>query len=279
MKRILGLLITTLILGACSTASDDSQIPASPVPTITETPSQAPSASFQKITIYFASDTGKSFRLFSEQHEDQSGSTDLASAALTALLSGIEPKDSDYVNLWGTDARLNGLTVIDGFATVDIHFEQLNVGAETELRAIEQILWTLKANDPTVNQVEFLKDGNIVETFAGHVETINVFEIDEGYQSLATVDLNLEEGATFISGDLITGLACTFEANVPWELFQNGKLISSSAETAEMACPVRSKFEINLNPILPGEYLIRVWESSMEDGSLINEDTKNFIVQ
>ncbi len=280
MRKIALVSIFTIFLSGCSpTSMNTSPTPSQSNVTPTEKPSQSPTAQLDMATLYFVSDTGNSFRLFSESHDLKISTGDLASDAVSALLSGTQPKDSDYENLWPEDSRLNRLTVTNGFATVDLHFEQLNVGAETELRAIEQILWTLKANNPEITQVEFLRDGNIVESFAGHVDTLEVFQIDEGYQSLATVDLDLEEGQVVSSGQLVTGLACTFEANVPWELFQNGQLVNSGAQTAQQACPARSKYSIDLGPLKPGSYLLRVWESSMEDGSLINEDTKNFVVK
>ena len=279
MRKIAILLFSVLLVSGC--ASDTENV--TPGSTDSVTPSAMPTQSDivkeKQAVVFFASDTGKSIRLYSERVSVPETSGDLVTAALTELLSGIKPKDADYVNLWGENSRLNGVTVLNGLATVDLGFDQLNVGAEGELRAIEQIIWTLKANNPEITQVEFLRDGNIVESFAGHVDTMNVFQIDEGYQSLATIDLDLDEGDIVKSGELVTGLACTFEANAPWELFQDGKLISTGAEVAEMACPVRSKFQINLGELKPGKYLLRVWESSMEDGSLINEDTKNFVIQ
>ena len=279
MRKIAILLFSVLLVTGCASETEN----VTPGPTDSVTPSAMPTQSDivkeKQAVVFFASDTGKSIRLYSERVSVPESTGDLVTAALTELFSGIKPKDADYVNLWGENSRLNGVTVLNGLATVDLGFDQLNVGAEGELRAIEQIIWTLKANNPEITQVEFLRDGNIVESFAGHVDTMNVFQIDEGYQSLATIDLDLDEGDIVKSGELVTGLACTFEANAPWELFQDGKLISSGAEVAEMACPVRSKFQINLGELKPGKYLLRVWESSMEDGSLINEDTKNFVIQ
>ena len=279
MRKFATLFISIILVTGCASNSET----ATPSPTnsntgsISPTPTETPDSN--QVILFFASDTGKSIRLYSESVSIPNFSGDLASDVLSALLSGIKPLDPDYVNLWGENSRLNGVTVLNGLATVDMGFGQLNFGAESELRAIEQIIWTLKANYPDITQVEFLRDGNIVESFAGHVDTMNVFQIDEGYQSLATIDLDLDEGDVIKSGDSVTGLACTFEANAPWELFQDGKLISSGAEVAQMACPVRSKFQINLGALSPGKYQLRVWESSMEDGSLINEDTKNFVVE
>ena len=270
--------LATLLAGCTAESETVTPSPTS-VNSVSASPVPSETAESNQVILYFASDTGKSIRLYSESVSIPNFSGDLASDVLSALLTGIKPVDPDYVNLWGENSRLNGVTILNGLATVDLGFGQLNFGAESELRAIEQILWTLKANIPEITQVEFLRDGNIVESFAGHVDTMNVFELDEGYQALATIDLDLDEGDVVKSGEPVTGLACTFEANAPWELFQDGSLIGSGAEVAEMACPVRSKFQINLGELKPGKYSLRVWESSMEDGSLINEDTKTFMIE
>lgn len=226
--------------------------------------------------MYFVADTGTELRLFSEVHLVPSKGSDVTKSALNALLNGEKPLDPDYVNLWESKSKLINYSVNGSNALVDVHIENLNVGASAEQKAIEQILFTIAAQNEQIKEVEFLRDGKKVESFAGHVDTTGRFLIDEGFRSLATVDLDLEEGALLERPFLVTGLACTFEANVPWEITQGNKVIASGAQTAGEACPVRSKFEINLSNLTSGEYVIRVWESSMEDGSLINQDTKSF---
>lgn len=228
------------------------------------------------IDIYFASDTGTALRLFSEKLLlPQKDSTKFA---LTYLLSGAKPKDPNYTNLWPASSQLNSFSVSGDLATVDITFEKLNVGAEGENRALEQLSRTIATSNPQVTKVQFLRDGKTVETFAGHIDTTLPVAIDEGYESLATVDVDLDEGDRVTSPVTITGMACTFEANVPWEISQNGKVINSGSTTASQACPVRSPWKVELGDLAPGTYQFRTWESSMKDGSLINEDTKTFLV-
>lgn len=278
--KIKYLIVTiALLISGCGQSSDNT----SPSPTSSASESSSPtpseSAVLTGVKIYFVSDTGTSLRLFDERHAVPGINSDNTKDALTALLSGIKPIDPDYVNLWGADSRLNGLTIVGNLATVDLHYASLNVGAEGEMRAIEQILWTLKSNNEQIKQVEFLRDGAPMESFAGHVDATSVFIIDDGYQSLATVDLDIEDGQEIEKPLKVTGLACTFEANVPWELTQGNKVVDSGAVLAKEACPTRSSFAIELGDLAPGKYVLRVWESSMKDGSLINEDTKTFIVQ
>jgi hypothetical protein len=76
----------------------------------------------------------------------------------------------------------------------------------------------------------------------------------------------------------ITGSACTFEANVAWELTQGGNEVSSGATTAELACPDISNWKIELGDLESGNYVLTVSDFSAEDGSLIFEDTKAFTV-
>ena len=76
----------------------------------------------------------------------------------------------------------------------------------------------------------------------------------------------------------ITGSACTFEANVAWELTKGGDVVSSGATTAATACPDRSDWSLDLGELAPGNYVLKVSDTSAEDGSLIFEDTKAFTV-
>ena len=96
---------------------------------------------------------------------------------------------------------------------------------------------------------------------------------------MAELDLTirdmLEEGYNPVS---ISGSACTFEANVAWELSQSGDAVSSGATTAELACPDRSDWSIDLGELAPGNYVLTVSDFSAEDGSVIFQDTKAFTV-
>jgi hypothetical protein len=271
MRFIRAILISTFLLVGCSNNVTNPEQNGS-------SGASADSTNLKTVKLYFVADTGTSLRLFSELALVTEVVESPEISAVNALLSGATPKDPDYVNLWGSGVQINNLLIEGSLATIDLKTLNLEVGAEAEARAIEQVIWTFKAAVPELETFQFLINGEVVETLAGHVDVSKPIQIDEGFRSLATIDLDLDHNQELKSPVVLTGLACTFEANAPWELTQNGELISSGAETAKGACPIRSEFSINLGELKLGTYEVKVWETSMEDGSLINEDTKTFTV-
>jgi hypothetical protein len=277
MKLIFFIFTSVLGLAGCSAGNDMAAPSASESATSSVTPSK--SAEQVQVKLFFASDTGTSLRIYSEVASVTKTTGDLAVSAVNALLSGAQAKDADYQNLWGSGVTINNISIKGPIATIDLKQPTLNVGAEGEARAIDQVIWTLHSNQPSIVAVEFLIDGKPAESLAGHVDISGPIYLDEGYQSLATVDLDLEESQEISAPVNVTGLACTFEANVPWELIKGDEVINSGSVLASEACPTRSKFTIDLGDLVPGKFTLRVWESSMKDGSLINEDTKTFTVK
>lgn len=277
MKLAIVLSAGILVLSGCSFENNS----VTPTTSGSASTSLLPSQATDQVTVklFFASDTGTSIRIYSEMASVSKVSDDLAVSAVNALLSGAKPIDADYQNLWGSGAVINNIAIKDSIATIDLKQPTLNVGSEGEARAIDQIIWTLHSNQPSVAGVEFLIDGKPAESLAGHVDISSPIYLDEGYQSLATVDLDLDESQEVTSPVKVTGLACTFEANVPWELLKGDEVINSGSVLATEACPTRSKFTIDLGELVSGKFTLRVWESSMKDGSLINEDTKTFTVK
>lgn len=277
MKFLFLLVAGTIGLAGCAGNNGATTGSQSPSATSSAMPTQV--AEQVEVKLFFASDTGTSIRIYSEIASVTKINDDPAITAVNALLSGAQPKDADYVNLWGSGVKLNSVSVKDSIATIDLKQPSLNVGSEGEARAIDQIIWTLHSNQPSIAAVEFLIDGKPAESLAGHVDLTGPIYLDEGYQSLATVDLDLDEAQEVNSPVKVTGLACTFEANVPWELLKGDEVINSGSVLASEACPTRSKFTIDLGELVPGKFTLRVWESSMMDGSLLNEDTKTFTVK
>jgi hypothetical protein len=95
---------------------------------------------------------------------------------------------------------------------------------------------------------------------------------------LVSVWIDLLDRSDVLNPVSFTGSACTFEANVVWELTRGGDAVRSGATTAELACPDRSNWTIDLGDLSPGNYAFTVSDFSAEDGSLIFEDTKAFTV-
>jgi hypothetical protein len=230
--------------------------------------------------IYFVSDTPRGLKLFSEE-QTSSDFYDLNLQVISDLVSGkITPLDPDYTNLWGGTNTVNSVSVYGSVATVDLGEVSLNVGAEGEQRAIDQIVWTLTNLAPEVKSVAFTVNGEIVESFAGHVDTTAQFARAIDYEVLNPIQISsLNDGAKLVAPVTVLGQACTFEANVVWKLLSEGKVFKKGFTTATSGCPDRGDWSISFENLEPGEYLIQAVEYSAEDGSLFAKDDKKFIIE
>jgi hypothetical protein len=264
MKLLVKFSIVLFILTGCAPASNPDAMQ-----TVT-----------REFEIYFVSDTPRGVKLFSEIREFKASDGTFATEILSQLISGaLQPLDPDYSNLWNESNSLNQVLVSGATATVDINLGKLNVGSESELRAIEQLVWTLTSINPNVTTVRFLVDGEAVETFAGHIDTKVDFKRVPEYEVLNPIQIeSILDGTKLVNPVVISGKACTFEANVVWELRANGERVDQGFTTADAACPQRSEWKVNLGRLSPGDYLFIAQEFSAEDGSLFASDSKAFKV-
>ena len=232
------------------------------------------------VRFYFVGDTPQGFRLFSEWQDVGESGVSSPEQIIGALVQGdIQPQDPDYTNLWDSSHSLRGIEVVDGVATIDLDLGTLNVGAEAEQRAIDQLVWTLTGIDQSINQVLILVEGAPVESLAGHVDATGGFTRGDGLDVLSPLQIvSPHQGAEVTLPVTITGEACTFEANVVWGLYKEGVLLEEGFTTAESACPDRSAWSVELGDLEPGTYTFSAQEFSAEDGALRAEDSKSFYI-
>ena len=261
MKKLAGLMAFLLLLTGCTQSATEN------------------SDDKTSVKIYFVADTPRGFKLFSEIRQF-SAVDDLTLQVISDLVSGkIAPLDPDYANLWGGTNTVNSVSITDSVATVDLGEISLNVGAEGEQRAIDQIVWTLTELDPSVTSVAFTVNGKTIESFADHVDTTASFTRAVGYEVLNPIQISsINEGDEVVVPLTISGQACTFEANVIWKLMQNGVVIKEGFTTATSGCPDRGDWSISFEDLEPGEYTIQALEYSAEDGSLFALDDKKFTI-
>ena len=275
--------VAVLLVSACGSNSQNSS-PSNPPVSSTPSESAMPIIDdLQDYAFYFTSETAQGFRLVREVHQVSKIENDLGDDkgfnSLVMLVDGqLPPFDGDHRTLWNNGTKVNSVRVVEGVATVDLTLGRISLGAESEQRAIDQMVWTLIENDPTVTSVKFTIDGLVSESLAGHVDFSQVFTLAPSYEVLASVWIDLLDRSDVSNPVSITGSACTFEANVAWELTKGGDVVSSGATTAATACPDRSNWSIDLGELAPGNYVLKVSDTSAEDGSLIFEDTKAFTV-
>jgi hypothetical protein len=263
MKKIVALIASLLLLTGCAQSTTENAIEGG-IP----------------VKFFFVSDTPRGFKLFSEV-QLWTAADDMNLQVVSDLVMGkVVPLDSEYTNLWGGSNTVNSVGIAGSVATVDLGDITLNVGAEGEQRAIDQIVWTLTEFAPEVKAVAFTVNGKTVESFAGHVDTTAQFERAIDYEVLNPLQISsINQGAELTSPVTISGQACTFEANVVWKLLQDDKVVQESFTTASSGCPERGDWSITLEDLAPGEYLFQVLEYSAEDGSLFAIDDKRFTVK
>jgi hypothetical protein len=263
MKKIAALIASLLLLTGCAQGTTENAIEGG-IP----------------VKFFFVSDTPRGFKLFSEV-QLWTAADDMNLQVVSDLVMGkVVPLDSEYTNLWGGSNTVNSVGIAGSVATVDLGDISLNVGAEGEQRAIDQIVWTLTEFAPEVKAVAFTVNGKTVESFAGHVDTTAQFERAIDYEVLNPLQISsINQGAELTSPVTISGQACTFEANVVWKLLQDDKVVQESFTTASSGCPERGDWSITLEDLAPGEYLFQVLEYSAEDGSLFAIDDKRFTVK
>ena len=281
LSKAVPVFVAVLLVSACGSNGQNSSPSNLPV-------SSAPSESampiiddLQDYAFYFTSETAQGFRLVREVHQVSKVENDLGDDkgfnSLVMLVDGqLPPFDGDHRTLWNNGTKVNYVSVVEGIATVDLTLGRISLGAESEQRAIDQMVWTLIENDPTVTSVKFTIDGLVSESLAGHVDFSQVFTLAPSYEVLASVWIDLLDRSDVSNPVSITGSACTFEANVAWELTKGRDVVSTGATTAATACPDRSDWSIDLGELAPGNYVLKVSDTSAEDGSLIFEDTKAF---
>lgn len=282
LSKAVPAVIAALMLSACGSMGQNSS---------TSDPSASGSASasdgstevLQDYAFYFVSETAQGFRLVREVHQVSKVENDLGDDkgfnSLVMLVDGqLPPFDGDHRTLWNNGTKVNSVTTVDGVATVDLTLGRISFGSESEQRAIDQIVWTLIENDPTITSVKFTVDGVASESLAGHVDFSQDFIPAAGFDVLASIWIDMLDRSDVSNPVSISGSACTFEANVAWELTQGGDAVSSGATTAELACPDRSNWTIDLGDLAPGNYVLTVSDFSAEDGSVIFQDSKAFSV-
>ena len=286
-QNLLGTTFAALILGATTGCAATSESP-NPTSAASDSPSASTSTNasadeLQDYSFFFVSETSQGFRLVHEVQQVSKNENDLGDDkglnSLIMLVDGqLPPFDGDHRTLWNNGTKVNTVTVVEGLATVDLTLGRISFGSESEQRAIDQIVWTLIANEPFITSVKFTVDGVSSDSLAGHVDFGQTFVLAPSYEVLASVWINLLDRSDVKNPVTISGSACTFEANIDWELTKGGDVVSSGATTAEIACPDRSDWIIELGELAAGNYVLKVSDFSAEDGGAIFEDTKAFTV-
>jgi hypothetical protein len=226
------------------------------------------------VYVYYVMDDGQAPRLYREQHPNPGAAPVVA--ALSVMFGG-SPDDPDYSSPWPEGTEVLGVDVAGDTATVDVS-EFVSVGAEAETIAVQQVVYTVTANDNAVQQVRLLVDGKAPQS--GHSDWSDPVSREpmvdvQGFIWLLTPT----EGATVSSPVEITGFGTAFEGTVSWEVRRDGSdEVLAEGFTQAGANGEFDEFTDTVD-LDPGVYEIRAFESSAEDGRPLHVDTKVFTVE
>jgi len=201
----------------------------------------------------------------------------VGTAALEELLRGPTPEEA-AAGL-GTSipegTTLNGLTIEDGIATVDLSGEYDDGGGSLAMfTRLAQVVHTL-TQFPTVQGVLFQLDGEPVETFSSEGIVLDGPQTREDYEDQAPPTLveTPAVGDALPSPLRLSGTSNVFEATSNYELLDaTGAVIAEGFVTASCGTGCRGTFDVEVPFEWSGEPrgTLLVFELSAQDGSRVN---------
>lgn len=272
------LVATALALAACSISSpttlSTTTASTETVASTSVTPTTIPAEEF---TLFFMHDSGGSdFRpgpfLIPVAHPISEGDP---RAIIEALLIGptdgeIEVGISSSIPT-GTD--LNDFTISDGTATIDLSQGFDDGGGSLSMFArLAQLTYTVTAIED-VDEVILLLDGAPVEVFSSEGIIIDGPMVREDFEDLLP-GIMVEDPAwnqTVSPEFTMRGIAAAFEGAFVYEIILDDAVIVSEQPAQTDNGLGYGDFSISVVVPATGQIILRVWEYSAEDGSIINE--------
>ena len=202
-------------------------------------------------------------------------------AAITALLpDGAQTGIYGYQQPWAPDTTA-AVTVTD--TQIGIVLNQAGptgLSADQQRIAVQSLVWTATAaaqlNVPVRVEVTG-GQGAFASTPAGSYSRP---ASTSSYTDLVPIWIDSPlPGATVGTTPItVTGQACVFEAQFPWQLLQGSTVVTSGPAKASIACPDYGTYSIALGSLSAGTYTIRVQDISMKDGSVAYQTSVTFTV-
>ncbi|MDP9443874.1 MAG: GerMN domain-containing protein, partial [Actinomycetota bacterium] len=245
------------------------------------TPSAPPERDLT-VPVYYLGRTGLGPRLFRE-FQLVTTPASRGEAALDQMLQRV-PADPDYFTPWAPDSDALSVRRDDGVITVDLSAETLDTYAGAEVTpqladlTVQQLVYTAQAALQSTDPVRILVEGEPVDQLFGSPTAEPVARADQLTVQSPIWITDPPQGATVGRRLTFRGVANTFEANVAWQVLRGDQVVADGATTAVGGAMVFSEWSDTVQ-LPPGEYVLRAYESSAEDGSLVAEDTKAITVE
>lgn len=224
--------------------------------------------------VYYVVDVpGVGPRLYREFHRVPA-TGDRVTTALTEMFAGT-PLDPDYRSLWPASTRvLSAKRTGAGVVQVDVS-GFVSLGAAFESAAVQQLVHTATAADPSCTQVRLLVRGATPPS--GHADWSAPVKRSAALETLSNVwILAPAQDATVSSPVTVRVYGTGWEGNVPLKVFKGSAVVASTAVTTMMGGFATAGTTITLPP---GHYELRAYNDNGKDSSLQLWDTKTFTVR
>lgn len=282
-----------LALSACGddgTATDPAAGEVSESPQPEPSPSEASSAPAEEepveagaVPVYYVGDSGSGPRLYREFRK-VSGEPALGAAEMAA--SGV-PADPDYRSAFPSGAGFSSVSrdggrivvVVSDDAWVERPSEMSEEDAEVALQSlVYTVQGALQSRDPVV-----VESSSGATTLFG-IDTADGVANADQLEVLSLVNVTSPEEGTEVSGSFTaTGVASSFEANVPWEVRDSSDaVVVRGFATAEgwMDALYPWETEVDVSGLAPGTYtfIAMTDDPSGGEGNPPMFDTKSITV-
>jgi hypothetical protein len=225
------------------------------------------------IPVYYVADVANAPRLYREFHSLAVLNGSPALTAVTEMLRGT-PVDPDYSSPWPKTVSVRSLTVSGNQATVDLT-GFVALGAAYEVASVQQLVYTVTAAEPSVQQVRLLVNGAVAPS--GHMDWSAPISRANALDTQANVwILTPTQGATVTSPVTVSVLGTGWEGNVPLQFYMGQRLVAATHVTTMMGGFAQAQTTIQL---MPGTYELRAYNDNGRDGTLQLWDTKTFTVR
>ena len=205
-------------------------------------------------------------------------------SAVTALLSGTT-SDGKQIAIYGYQQPWTAGTT----ATVTVSGSQIGIvlnqagvtglTADQQRIAVQSLVWTATAAAQLSVPVHVEVTGGQAMFASKPAGNYARPDSTQSYTDLVPIWVDDPvSGATLASPVTVTGQACVFEAQFSWELLQGSTVVKSGNTMATIGCPDRGTYSIALGSLPTGSYTIRLYDTSMKDGSVAYETRMPFVV-
>jgi hypothetical protein len=247
--------------------------------TATDTTGSQPAGTTQTVPVYFVGQTPHGARLYRE-FQKVTGSP--AQAAAQAAVSGAAA-DPDYHSPWPSGAQVTQVTSGGSTIAVDLKSGGRSLAdrpagmsrSDAQL-AVQQLVYTVQGALSSTAPVSFTVDNKPASTLLG-VDVSGGVKRAPDWKAEALVWVTAPvEGEKVHSPFTVNGLASAFEANVVWELKQNGHVVKQGNTTAKQAY-MMAPYHFTVDAP-PGHYTLVVHDSDASGKGRVTEDTKDITV-